>query len=156
MKYNHTDLTGQNTRKNCDVYLHISEIKDKESAALPAFHDISTKTKDLVEHAIELWRMEQRLNKITSLNESQRDLLASSIRKLQRYLDKNDMEIVDHTNQVFSDGRNLDVLLVVTSPGVTEPTIKETKEPTILYKNQVVHKGKVVVLTKTDGGDQHG
>ena len=117
--------------------------------------DISTK--DLVEHAIELWRMEQRLNKvITSLeDDSQQTFFTRSIQKLKRYLEKNNIEIVEHTNQKFNYGRNLDVLLVEKSPDITETIIKETKEPTILWKNHVVHKGKVIIIERTNKGDRH-
>ena len=60
------------------------------------------------------------------------------------------MEIVDHTNQKFNEGRNLEVLAVEKSPDILEPIIKETKEPTIMHKDQVVHKGKVIILEKND------
>ncbi len=63
-------------------------------------------------------------------------------------MDKNDIEIVDHTNQKFNEGINLDILAVEKSSDILESIIKETKEPTILHKNQVVHKGKVIILEK--------
>jgi hypothetical protein len=75
--------------------------------------------------------------------------LNNSIQKIKRYLDKNDIEIVDHTNQKFNEGRNLDVLAVEKSLDISESIIKETKEPTILHKNQVVHKAKVIILEKS-------
>ena len=115
--------------------------------------DMPDRMPNLVEHAIELWRLEQRLGRLAaSLDEPQRDLVMNSIQRLKRYLEKNDIEIVDHTNQKFNQGRNLDVLLVEQSQDVTEPFIKETKEPTILCKNQLVHRGKVIV---TEGISEH-
>lgn len=131
--------------------------KGAELDVVPKIFTISIQTGDLIEHAIELWRMEQRLNKVAaSLDESQRDFITNSIQKLKRYLEKNDVEIVDHTNQKFNYGRNLDVLLVEHSSDVTETIIKETKEPTILCKNRVVHKGKVIILERSNGSAKHG
>ena len=60
------------------------------------------------------------------------------------------MEIVDHTNQKYNDGKNIEVLAVEKSPNISESIIKETKEPTILHKDLVVNKGKVIILEKND------
>lgn len=135
-----------------EIRLQILETrKDIESVIAPKFIDVSIQTKDLVDLAVEIWRMEQRLNKIIlTLPENQQDLFSNSIQKLKRYLDKNDVAIVDHTNQKFNEGRNLDILSVEKNTDITESIIKETKEPTILYKGQVIHKGKVIVLEKSE------
>ena len=81
--------------------------------------------------------------------------LIHSIDKLKRYLDKNDIEVIDHTNQEFNDGVNVNVLLFEESSEVTKPTITATKEPTILCRNQVVRKGQVIVSKVSDGDAQH-
>ena len=83
------------------------------------------------------------------------NLLKNSVQKIKRYLDKNDIEIVDYTNQKFNEGRNLDILAVEKSSNILESIIKETKEPTILYKNQVVNKGKVIILEKNSESTTH-
>ena len=120
--------------------------KDIQSAIAPKFFNISVQTSDLVEHAIELWRLENRLNKILEcMPENQREIFNNSIKKLKRYLGKNDIEIVDYTNQKFNEGRNLEILAVEQDEKISEPIIKETKEPTILFKNQVIRKGKVII-----------
>ncbi len=144
------DFHNQMIKEMSEIRLQISETrKDIQSVIAPKFFNVSIQTRDLIELAVEIWRMEQRLTKIMSiLPENQRELINNSIQKLVRYLNKNNVEIVDYTNQKFNDGRNLDVLAVEKSSNATESIIKETKEPTILYKNQVVHKGKVVVLEK--------
>lgn len=135
-----------------EIRLQILETrKDIASVIAPKFIDVSIQTKDLIDLAIEIWRMEQRLTKIIlTLPENQQDLFNNSIQKLKRYLDKNDVSIVDHTNQKFNEGRNLDILSVEKSYDITESIIKETKEPTILYKGQVIHKGKVIILEKSE------
>lgn len=120
------------------------------------FLNVSIATKDLIDLGIDIWRMEQRLNKIIQyLPENSYDLLNNSIHKIKRYLEKNDIEIVDHTNQKFNEGRNLDILAVEKSSDISESIVKETKEPTILHKSQVVHKGKVIILETNSKESTH-
>jgi len=136
------------------IYLQILEArKDIHSVVAPKFLNISIETNDLIELAVEIWRLESRLNKsLHSSSESQKEMIHNSIKKIKRYLDKNDIEIMDYTNQKFNDGRNLDILSIETDPKISHSIIKETKEPTIMLKGQVVRKGKVIVLAKnTDG-----
>jgi hypothetical protein len=123
--------------------------KDIQSIVAPKFLDISVQLKDLIELAVEIWRLENRTNKILlTLPENQKEAFSNSIQKLKRYLDKNDIEVIDHTNQKFNEGRNLDILAVEKDPNATESLIKETKEPTVMFKGQVVRKGKVIILAK--------
>jgi hypothetical protein len=113
------------------------------------FLDVSIETSDLIELAIDMWRLEKRLAKVLpSLTEEQRGNINNSMQKLKRYLDKNNIEILDHTNQKYDEGQNLEILAAEKDPNITEPMIKETKEPTILYKGQVVHIGKVIIVSK--------
>ena len=142
--------TNQIIKDMPKMRLSISEnLEDTKSDMTVKFLNVSITTKDLINLGIDVWRMEQRLNKvIQSLPENSQDLLNNSLQKIKRYLDKNDIAIVDHTNQKFNEGRNLDILAVEKSSDISESVIKETKEPTILHKNQVVHKGKVIILEK--------
>ena len=135
-----------------DIQLQISKIReDIQYAVVPKFLEISSETNDLVELAIELWRMEQRIRRVSpALSESQKESLNNSLQKLKRFLDKNDIEIVDHTDQKYDSGQNLEILAVEKDSAVPEATIKETKEPTILYRGQVIHVGKVIVASKDE------
>ena len=74
--------------------------------------------------------------------------MENSIQKLKRYLEKYDVEILDYKNQKFNEGLNLDVLSVEKDSSIQEPQIKETIEPTIMLKGQVIRKAKVILLTK--------
>lgn len=113
----------------------------------PKLPEVSIQTGDLIELAIEIWRLERKIKKLAKLDEDQRENLINSIQKLKRYLDKYEIEIQDHTNQKYNEGQNLDVLAVEKDPAVKEVTILETKEPTILCKGKAVHFGKVIVVT---------
>ena len=111
------------------------------------FVDLSPKSTDLVELAVEIWRIKNRIGKAGSdLQEIQKRGLESSAQKLQKYLDTFKIAIVDHTNQKYNEGMNVDVLSFEVDPKVTSPLIKETIEPTITCEGKVIRKGKVVVI----------
>ena len=129
--------------------------KTPQSIVTTKFIDVSIQTNDLIDLAIEMWRLEHKLNLILpTLPENQRVAINNSFKKLKRYLDKNDIEIIDYTNQKFNDGLNLDILAVENDPDISESIVKETKEPTIVYNGQVVRKGKVIVLAKNNDDTQ--
>ena len=114
----------------------------------PKFIEMSLSVESLVELAVEVWRIEKRITKVSSsLPKVQRKGVETSIQKLKRYLEKYDIEIRDYTNQKFNEGLNLDVLSVEKDPSITEPIVKETVEPTILCKGQVVKKAKIILLS---------
>lgn len=123
-------------------------------AVSPKFLELSAAASDLVELAIDYWRMENKINKIVEqLNKEQREGVANSIHRIKRYLDKNDIEIIDHTNQKYDENENLEILTVEKNPKIKEPKIIETKEPTILYKGHVIHIGKVIVEADVEEDD---
>lgn len=129
-----------------DLYKRIHE--DIKYAVAPKSINLNASVTELVELATEVWRIEQRLAKVADiLPENQRKGLENSVNKFKRYISNYDIEIVDYTNQKFNDGLNLDVLSVEKDQSVTTPTVKETVEPTILVKGQVVKKAKIILLS---------
>jgi len=129
-----------------ELYTKLSQ--EIKFSVAPKSLQLSVSANELVELALEIWRMEQRLMKITdSLSEIHRKGFENSILKLKKYISNYDVEIVDYTNQKFNDGLNLDVLSVEKNPAVATPTVKETVEPTILVKGQVVKKAKIILLS---------
>lgn len=113
----------------------------------PKFLKISPEVGDLTALAVEVWRIEQRLNRVSSdLDETQAKGLKSSLMKLNRYLERHDIEFKDFTNQRFNEGLNLDVIATEHDSDIKEPTIKETIEPTIMCRGQVIKKAKVVLV----------
>lgn len=141
------------SRRN-DISAKLDEMYSKirndiNFAVAPNSINLAPSTDDFMQFAVEVWRIEQRMVKLqTNLPENQKKALENSIQKLKRYFEKYDIEVIDYTNQKFNDGLNLDVLSVEKDPAVTEPIIKETVEPTIMYRGQVVRKAKIIVLTK--------
>jgi len=114
----------------------------------PKFIELSLGVSDLVDLAIEIWRMDQRVaESSSSLPENHSKGLSNSIERLKRYIEKYDIEIVDYTNQKFNDGWNLEVLSVEKDASIPHPIVKKTIEPTIICKGQVVKKAKIILLT---------
>ncbi len=129
-----------------ELYKKISE--EIKYAVAPKSINLSASVAELVELATEVWRIEQRLSKVAdTLPETQWKGLENSVHKLRRYISNYDIEIIDYTNQKFNDGLNLDVLSVEKDPDITTPMVKETVEPTILVKGQVIKKAKIILLS---------
>jgi len=129
-----------------ELYRKISE--EIKYAVAPKSINLNASVAELIELATEVWRIEQRLAKVADiLPENQRKGLENSVHKFKRYISNYDIEIVDYTNQKFNDGLNLDVLSIEKDQNVTTPIVKETVEPTILVKGQVVKKAKIILLS---------
>lgn len=123
--------------------------KSIQDSVKPKFLDLSPSTNNLVELAVEVWRIEKRLAKATeSLSDDQNKAFENSVAKLQRFLDKNDITFTDYTDQKYNEGLNLDILSIEKDSSISESVIKETHEPAVLHKGQLVKKAKVVVLEK--------
>lgn len=144
-------MEEDNTQKEiAGINEQLSEIrKEIMYSVAPKFLELSVEVNDLVELAIDYWRLEHRLGKaLVSMDKAQKESLESSLQRIKRYLEKNDIEIIDHTNQKYDEGQNLEILAVEHDPKAKENTIKETKEPTVLLKGQVIHIGKIIVTSR--------
>lgn len=128
-----------------DNYKEIQE--EIRYSVAPKSIQLSMGVNELVDLAVEIWRIEQRIMKSTSnLQEQQLKGLNNSIQKLRRYLSNYDIEILDYKNQKYNEGLSLDILSVEKDTSLSEPVIKETVEPTILCKGQVVRKAKIILI----------
>lgn len=125
------------------------KIRDEiHTSVTPYFVQVTPEAASMVELAVEIWRIEQRVTKAGSaLPENFKRGTENSIMKFRRFLEKYDIEIIDYTGQKYNDGLNLDITAVEKDPSVTEKTIKETVEPAIICRGRVIKKAKVVVLS---------
>jgi len=144
------NLSNQFKKDFSEIKTQIKGIhKEIQSPVIPKFLDISPKLKDVIELSIEVWKMENRVQKLLiDSEEGQKEFFENSFNKIKRYLGKQDIEILGHNLQKFNEGLNVEVLSVESSQEIDETIIKETVEPTVLHKGQVVRKGKVIVLEK--------
>ena len=129
-----------------ELFLKLKE--EIKSAVSPKFMNVSVEANEISDLAVEIWRIEQRIAKSASvLPENQLKGLENSIQKMRRYLEKYDIEIIDYKNLKYNDGLNLDILSVERDPSLPEPMVKETVEPTIMLKGQVIRKAKIILLS---------
>jgi molecular chaperone GrpE (heat shock protein) len=140
------------------IFLNKSLRKDREEYYLkikeliafsvsPKFIEVSPSLSDLTDFAIEIWRIEQKISKCSSLlPENQQIGLETSIQRFKRYLERQDIEIIDYTGKKFNEGLNLDVLSIEKNSSSSESIIKETVEPTIMCKGQLIRKAKIILL----------
>ena len=123
--------------------------KDIPSSILSDFLDSEANNSSFVELAIEIWRLEKRLGRVKeNLTENQNKAFENSITKLRRFLDNNEIAYLDYTGKKYNEGLNIEVLSIEKDLSISESVIKETHEPAVLHKGQVVKKAKVVVLEK--------
>lgn len=133
------------TDKFEELYKKISE--DIKYSVAPKFIELSQETNDLFDLSVEIWRMEQRIIKSSSdLPENHLKGLENSIQKLKRYIGRYDIEVVDYKNVKYNEGLNLEVLSIEKDSSLSESIIKETVEPTVMHKGQVVRKAKVILI----------
>ena len=113
------------------------------------FVDLSPKTADIVELAVEVWRINNRITKASSnLTEIQKRGIESSLQKFIRFFDKYEIKIIDHTGEKYNEGTNVDVLSFERDENIKTPMVKETIEPSITCKGHVIKKGKIIVINK--------
>ena len=123
--------------------LHAKIQNDIKAFVAPNFITLAPNTDDFMQFAVEIWRLEQHVTKTTdSLSENEHSRLTNSVEKMKRYLEKYDIAIVDYTGQKFNDGLNIDVMSGKVENGVI---IKQTVEPTIMYRGQIVRKAKIIL-----------
>ena len=80
------------------------------------------------------------------MTDDQAKALKNSYSKLMRYLERNDIGITDYANQKYNEGMNLDVLSAEKDKNIKHTIIKETHEPAITHKGQLIRKAKVILL----------
>jgi ABC-type phosphate transport system auxiliary subunit len=136
-------VTSKLSKRLLFLHKHISDSVQSK------FIELNPTTQSLVEAAVEVWRLEKRVKKISGdLSEDQNKAFENSMTKLKRFLDKNDITFADYTDQKYNDGLNLDVLSIDKDTTATESVIKETHEPAVFHKGQLIKNAKVVVLEK--------
>lgn len=111
--------------------------------------ELSPNSDIFIKFAIETWRIKQKFNKIRKkLSDNEYKGIENSLQKIEQYFNKSDIEIVDYTDQKFNEGLNLEVLSVEEDSNIIESRVKETIEPTIMYKGKVIKRAKIIVINK--------
>jgi hypothetical protein len=135
-------------RRHTEIYKNVA-VAPKRSPVEPhaVFVDLSPKSADIVELAVEVWRINNRLIKAgDGLSDTQKRGLESSLQKFIKFLDRFNVKFIDHTGQKYNEGMSVEVLSFENDQTAKYPFIKETVEPSVVCDGMVVKKGKVVVV----------
>lgn len=113
----------------------------------PHFVEMNPEAKSMFELAGDIWKLEQRIGRLSEpMTESQRKGLENTVQRLKRFLSTYDIEFKDYTDTRYHDGLNVDVMSVQEGGSANESLIKETVEPALIHKGQVIKKAKVILI----------
>lgn len=112
----------------------------------PHFVEMNPEAKSMFELAGDIWKLEQRIGRLSDpLTESQRKGLENTVQRLKRFLSTYDIEFKDYTDARYHDGLNVDVMSIQQDGSTSDGVVKETVEPALIHKGQVVKKAKVII-----------
>lgn len=101
--------------------------------------------------AIEIWRLEKRIEKVKDLIIKETDKNSNSVMdQMQRVKDifkKQEIEVHDHTGEGYNDGMSLKALHIeeVNDLISGEMKIIETVKPSVYFKGKIISDGEVIV-----------
>lgn len=101
--------------------------------------------------AIEIWRLEKRIEKIRDLIMQKTDKNTNSVLdQLQRVKDifkRQEIEVHDHMDEGYNDGMSVKALHVEVVDNLPsgEMRIIETVKPSVYFKGQIISHGEVIV-----------
>lgn len=115
------------------------------------FIEISPSSKDVLEVAVEIWKLEQRIGKFQdSLPESQSKGLSGSLARIRKFTEAHSIEVKGFTGSKYSPGMAaMDVISVEKDPNAQHDYVKETIEPAIFTEGRIVKKARVIVGSST-------
>lgn len=135
-------------RLNNNIERNFAKIREEIRFSVQPMADIPQGVEEIADLAGEVWKIEQRLAKVSdNIPETHRRGMENSVQRLRRYLEKFDVETQDYTGQKYNDGLNVDILHEENDPAAIQSIVKETVEPTIVCRGRVVKKAKVILLT---------
>ncbi len=104
---------------------------------------VSVPIQDLIELAVEFWRLEKSFQS----NEETQLSMRHFSRRFQSFLEKYELRLIDMTGKFYEQGFAVEVIDVIesefTENGVE--VIDEMVSPVVLYRNDIVRHGKVVL-----------
>jgi hypothetical protein len=103
----------------------------------------------IVSFAIEVWRLEKRVNQAKSLlkDNEDSDSLQDQLQRIKDVLAKQDIEIQESTGSIYNDGMSLKVLHVEEADNLQKGTMQiiETVKPSVFLKGEVISHGEIIV-----------
>lgn len=115
----------------------------------PKSLDILPSAKNMIDLAVELWKLDKRMKNISGkLSDDEKKLLGNSLDRLKRFLQVNDIKTEDYEGLVYNEGMNVKVMHVEKEHNVPRSIIGETIKPAIGRKGVLVSQAEVVIYEK--------
>ena len=120
--------------------------KQIQESIKPQFIELSHDTEQLKKHAIEYWRLQEKLKKISKkITESENKALISTLNRLGRFFDGHKLRIQDMTGLKYNEGMNVEIVRAEKADRNEPATIIETLEPAIYIDETLVNKSKIII-----------
>ncbi len=125
------------------------DIKEEIKTSVQSkFIQLSPETEVLIQLSIDFWRLERKIfGAKKKLTDKEKQSFDFSTSRIKNQLSKFDIEIKDYTQEKYYEGLNVDVISAEKHKTIKEPVIKETIEPAIIVKGQLVKRAKVILFT---------
>ena len=115
----------------------------------PKSLDILPSAKNMIDLAVELWKLDKRMKNISGkLSDDEKKLVGNSLDRLKRFLQVNDIKTEDYEGLVYNEGMNVKVMHVEKEHNVPRSIIGETIKPAIGRKGVLVSQAEVVIYEK--------
>ena len=115
----------------------------------PKSLDILPSAKNMIDLAVELWKLDKRMKNISGkLSDDEKKLLGNSLDRLKRFLQVNDIKTEDYEGLVYNEGMNVKVMHVEKEHNVPRSIIGKTIKPAIGRKGVLVSQAEVVIYEK--------
>ncbi len=129
-------------------YIQTKDLKKFINIAVtPNFINISNETDKIIDIVIANWKLRKR---IMSLRDKFKDEEYEKINNAMEYIfnsfKKLDIDINDREGDKYNDGMNIEVKMREGDPNQKNEYIKETLNPEVLIKGNIVKKEKVILM----------
>jgi hypothetical protein len=122
--------------------------KEIQNSVMTKLIQFSPEVDLLIQLSIDNWRLAKKIKEVErKLSNKEKQTLNFSMERIEKQLGKFDIEIKDYTNERYYEGLNLDVISIEKNKSIKEAIIKDTTEPAVIVKGQLVKKAKVIILT---------
>lgn len=127
------------------LFLYKDILKEIKFSIKPLFIKMDINTSLILELVFSVWQMNKSINKIKMQNPNiNTRAIDSAYNKIKNIFTKMGFETIDYTNKRFNEGLNIEIIATNKVSEKIEPYVKETIEPTILYKGNILKKAKVI------------
>jgi len=114
--------------------------------------DISFTAEKMKDLAVATWNLKRHISKLSGELElgDRTRAVEGYIRRIENIYLSEGMTLEDYTGRKLIDGMNVDTVAVERTEGIRENRVKETVEPAVLYKGEIISRAKIVKEVAAD------